>query len=161
MSAESRRTSGKLNSIYERCVRHALRDYRAPLKQLQDRLDIPSLDERWHLSLFRLMKSIQKTMMQAKHRSVADFIDIFQNDPGYAPIVFLQLFDESPMGSRRSIFKQPKCSTKTSGQNSIRYYGTSFWNKIPEDARLESHKSQKALQAIRKHLQQLSGVSTT
>ena len=155
-SASSQR---RLECMYERCIRHALRDYTAPLRELQIRVNTNTLKEKWHLSLFRLMKSIETTMRNARDTTISEFLEKYQCIPGHAPIIFLQLFSEAPTEARRNIFHQPKCCTKTFGQNSVRYFGTSFWNKIPSDTRSYHQRSQKALQAVQKLLKQTTGVN--
>ena len=124
-------------------------DHRSPLSELQASLNALNLNERFHQNLYRFMKSVETTLLRTKTVDERETAKICQTDRGYAPVVFLSMFQPSPSESHRSVFIQPSCRTKRSGLYTLRYFGPSFWNKLPVETRSCSHKSSAAIQAIK------------
>ena len=156
----SRSAKRKLDLMYERCLRHCMMDYTSSSESLQLSLKANTLLECWYLSLYRLMKSIERAQTEyKKNKSTIDVINLSLEFSGIAPIPLMNMFRPAQERAHRSVFEQPKFRTITYGKNSIPYFGASFWNKIPPTVRICHHKSASALRAIQNFIKQSSGIT--
>ena len=104
-SATSRR---RLEGMYGKCIRHAVRDYKSPLPHLQTILGTLTLNERQYSTLFRLMKAVEISTKRLKDSTCEEFLHNYQFCNGYAPVALLELFSAASTRAHRSVFIQPR-----------------------------------------------------
>lgn len=161
LSASGKR---KLQTMHNRCLRMATKNFSASISELITSLNTCELEVRWHMRLFKLMQSVAKTVQQCNRAENSKvFLRCFQSSPGYSPIALCELFEVSSETSmaRRNVFKQPRVKTVKFGERSLRFYGTSFWNKVPIQIRECNVRSKTVIVFIRKFLQQQSGITSS
>ena len=143
--------------MYNRCLRACDR-----LKCIEPHIELSlndyELNILWHVKLFRIMQSICKTL--TAHEQSVDlrhFLAMFQFHPGYAPVVFQEMF-QLCKNPRRNVLIQPKVQTVKYGQRSMRFYGASFWNKMPPEIRGLKSSSEIVTNYIKTFLRKQSGI---
>ena len=107
------------------------------------------------------MQSIESAMTLMK--TCADkrqFLWDFQFIRGNAPLVFNDLFVLSE-NTHRNVFSQPRVRSVKYGQNSIKFYGTSFWNKVPLSLRHQDAKSVPVQKFLVSFLERQSGIQNS
>ena len=151
----------KLENMYRRCLQSATKDYVSPISKLLSCLNAIPMDVRWHMTLFRTMQSIERSIKRLNAcDGTMEFLSIAQFLSGHAPIVFEQFFTLNE-NARRSVFVQPRVRTIKHGQNSVKFYGSSFWNKVPASLRDQHCRGVHVKEFLMSFLQKRAGVQNS
>ena len=151
----------KLLTMHRRCLRSAARDYTSPMSQLLSDFDTVEINVRWHMALFRTMQAVEHSIRKLQNCvNEKEFLHDAHTCPGLAPIVFYDLFTLS-QNARRNVFVQPHVRTVKHGERSVRFYGTSFWNKVPHSLRVKDCRSPTVMEFLKKFLEKQSGIQNS